>query len=345
MDSIVTLSESAKCLKKVIPMMSNYKIPFTPVNYAIWYCYAVGKKPEFNLRLDDILNNYDTCPPDKAKVLFDEFLSDKDLALFHEISSNFQDTIDDVTNDIDKTIVSSQGFSTLLSQCNSGLNDIKNKSINSCDGVLDIVDQLSVESVLMQKNTLSFKTKLESAYAEIINLKETLLTTQEAANTDPLTGLYNRGCFDSDINTFCLDDTSPQKLRTLIFMDIDHFKQFNDDFGHQKGDAVLKVVANKLMSACDDTSKAYRYGGEEFCILGTFSSLTSAFDFTESIRKSIAKLSVKAKGSGKSVRFISASFGISFYGENKAVDKFIERADKALYLAKDRGRNRTEIIE
>jgi diguanylate cyclase len=345
MDSTMSLSQSAQCLKKVIPMMSNYQIPFTPVNYAIWYCYTVGKNPEFNLRLDDILSSYGTCPPDKAKMLFDEFLSDKDLALFHEISANFQETMDDVKNEIGDTLISSQSFSTLLSECNSGLHQFKSKSEESYDEVLNIVDQLSTESVLMQKNAQSFQQKLESAYAEINNLKQTLLTTQEAANTDPLTGLNNRGCFDKDINSFCLDGASPENLCTLIFMDIDHFKQFNDDFGHQKGDDVLKVVANKLINACDESSKAYRYGGEEFCVLGTFSSLANAFDFTENIRKSIAKLSVKAKGSGKSVRFISASFGISFYNQDKVIGNFIERADKALYLAKDQGRNRTEIIE
>jgi len=345
MDSIISLSQSAQCLKKVIPMMSNYQIPFTPVNYAIWYCYAVGKNPEFNLRLDNILNDYGTCPANKAKLLFDEFLSDKDLALFHEISSNFQETIDEVKSGIDDTLNNSKSFSTLLSECNSGLYQFKNNSEESYDEILNIVDQLSSQSLLMQTNAQSFQQKLELAYAEITYLKEALLTTKKTACIDSLTGLYNRGSFDEDINSFCLDGASPDSLSTLIFMDIDHFKQFNDDFGHQKGDDVLKVVANKLTNACQEPAKAYRYGGEEFCVLSKFTSLSAAFEFAEKIRKSIAKLSVKAKGSGKSVRFISASFGIAFYNKDKVIESFIERADKALYLAKDKGRNRTEIIE
>ncbi len=345
MDYTMSLSQSAQCLKKIIPMMSSYQVPFTPVNYAIWYCYAIGENSEFNLRLDGILGRYGTCPPAEAKILFDEFFNDKDLALFHEISENFQETLENVRNNIDENIISSQSFSTLLSECNSGLLQFKNMSEEPHDEILNIIAQLSTESSLIQKSVQSFKKQLESAYAEITDLKQTLLTTQEVANTDPLTGLYNRGCFDIDISSFCSGDEPKNNLRTLIFIDIDHFKQFNDDFGHQKGDDVLKVVANKLINACKKTSKAYRYGGEEFCILATFTSLSNAFEFTENIRKSIEKLSVKAKGSGKSVRFISASFGISFYNKDNTIGDFIERADNALYLAKNQGRNRTEVIE
>ncbi|WP_405632489.1 GGDEF domain-containing protein [Pseudoalteromonas sp. Ld20] len=343
MDTNTSLSQSAKHLKKVIPMMSSFKIPFTPVNYAIWYCYVLGRNLEFNLRLDNILKSYKTCPADKARALFDEFLSDKDLALFYEISTSFQDTIEDVKEDIDKTLATSQGFSAFLYQCNSGLQGIKNNSVESYDEVLGIVDQLTEESVLMQQNAYSFQKKLESAYAEISNLKQTLLSTQEAANTDSLTGLYNRGRFDLDIAHFCNEEAPLGMNHALIFIDIDHFKKFNDDFGHQKGDDVLKVVANKVLNACGDSFKGYRYGGEEFCILGDFSGISNALNFAERLRKSIAKLCVKSKKSDKKQRAISASFGIALFEEGNTTPAFVERADKALYLAKAYGRNRVEI--
>ena len=120
----------------------------------------------------------------------------------------------------------------------------------------------------MQQTAFSFQKKLQAAYSEILELKQALVSTQEAAVTDQLTGLLNRGKFDDDIVVHINQFISSNPIsKTLIFLDIDHFKQFNDDFGHQKGDDVLKVVANKLSRHCLNKANAYRYGGEEFCIL------------------------------------------------------------------------------
>ncbi|MFP3534667.1 GGDEF domain-containing protein, partial [Burkholderia sp. SIMBA_042] len=80
--------------------------------------------------------------------------------------------------------------------------------------------------------------------------------------------LFNRGKFDTDIVEFCVHASSQDeqsKLAVLIMFDIDHFKRFNDDFGHQKGDEVLKLVAQKVQNCVQEQYNAYRFGGEEFC--------------------------------------------------------------------------------
>ncbi|MBE0370831.1 GGDEF domain-containing protein [Pseudoalteromonas aurantia] len=337
-----SLSHSAQCMKQAIPLMVKYKMPVTPVNYAIWYCYVLGSNDKLNKELDDILAHYQTCPPAQAKQLFNAFLSDKDLALFHQMSDSFHNTIADVQTEIGKTLESSQDFSAILSQCHSGLYGLKKNSLDSFDDVLGYVDRLTEESVVMQQNAYQFQKKLENAYAEISDLKTALVNTQTAASQDPLTGLLNRGKFDEDIVLFCKAEHTGNH-RALIFVDIDHFKQFNDDFGHQKGDDVLKVVSTKIMKHTEGIGKAYRYGGEEFCITAELDSLSEVVNFAESIRKDIAKLSVKGKKTGKAVRSITASFGIALHGEQCLVTQLIERADKALYLAKEHGRNRIEI--
>ncbi|TMO62236.1 GGDEF domain-containing protein [Pseudoalteromonas aurantia] len=342
MEFDTSLSHSAQCMKKAIPLMVKYKVPVTPLNYAIWYCYVLGSNEQLNTELERVLDNYQTCPPAHAKQLFDEFLSDKDLALFHQMSDSFQETISGVQVEIDKTLESSQDFSAVLSQCHSGLYDLKRNSLDSFDDVLGYVDRLTEESVVMQQTAYQFQKKLENAYAEISDLKSALVNTQEAASQDPLTGLLNRGKFDEDIVMFC--KTAPTGThRALIFVDIDHFKQFNDDFGHQKGDDVLKVVSAKIIKHTEGIGKAYRYGGEEFCIFAELDSLSEVVNFAEGIRKDIAKLSVKGKKTGKAVRSITASFGIALHIEQCLVTHLIERADKALYLAKEHGRNRIEI--
>ncbi|MEQ3514322.1 GGDEF domain-containing protein [Pseudoalteromonas sp. BZB3] len=344
MDFNTSLSHSAQCLKQAIPLLVKYKIPVTPINYAIWYCYVLGGNLALNIELDNILAEHGTCPASSARYLFDKYLSDKDLALFHQISDNFQGTLESVQIDIDSTLASSQSFNSVLLQCKSDLSALDKNDISSFDNVLSYVDKLTEESVVMQQTAFSFQKKLQAAYSEITELKQALVSTQEAAVTDQLTGLLNRGKFDDDIVVHINQFISSNPIsKTLIFLDIDHFKQFNDDFGHQKGDDVLKVVANKLSRHCLNKANAYRYGGEEFCILADFKSVSEALNFCQAIRQDIEKLSVKGKKTGKAIRNITASFGIAFYKQKQSLEDFIASADKALYLAKAHGRNRVEI--
>lgn len=344
MDTNTSLTQSAAHLKKVIPMMSSYKIPYTPINYAIWYCYALGQNLKLNVRLETILQQYKTCPPEDAKALFDEFLSEKDLSIFYEISSNFQDSIADVKGDIDNTLASSQEFSAFLDRCNSGLNDIQHNSLTSYDEVLSIVSRLSEESISMQQNAHLFQRRLEVAYKEVSTLKQSLMSAQEVANLDSLTELSNRARFDFDIKRMFSEDVTKRALVSMIFVDIDYFKKFNDDFGHKKADDVLIVVANKLKSVCNKSINAYRYDGKLFCILGAFKDVTHVLGFSEELRHSIAQLSVKGKKTGKSVRSISVSCGVALYDDDQVPESLTERASKALNMAKSHGKNRVEIV-
>ncbi|KZN41581.1 diguanylate cyclase [Pseudoalteromonas luteoviolacea] len=345
MEQNSSFAQSANCLKQAVPFMVKYQIPLSPMNYAIWYCYVLGKEPELNKKLEQVLAEYGTCPPAQAKMLFDEFLSEQDLALFHEMSDLVKDTLNNVEAEINNTLSRSEDFSAVLSECHVGLHQLKKQNVEAgpeiYNDVLNYVSKLTQESIVMQHNALCFQKKLEVAYSEIKQLQETLTDAQAKASTDKLTDLYNRGKFDDDIVKFCNEPSSFQKV--MIFIDIDHFKQFNDEFGHQRGDDVLRKVAQKLKLHTDKEGQAYRYGGEEFCILSSFSSISEAVGFSNKIREDIAKLSIKDKESGEVLKHITASFGIALYGKEMSWHSLVECADRALYLAKSHGRNRVEV--
>ncbi|MCG7537039.1 GGDEF domain-containing protein [Pseudoalteromonas sp. OOF1S-7] len=345
MEFDTTLTRSAHYLKQALPIMIRYRIPLTPLNYSICYCYVVGSQPELNVELDQILARYQSCPPHLARELFDKYLSQQDLALFHEISHSFQGTIDQVQSGICETLESSQDFSAFLSECHYGLHNLKKRGSEqdprTYDEVLEYVSRLTREAVAMQQNALGFQNKLEVAYDEIKLLKEALFASQREANTDKLTGLLNRGKFDEDIVSFCAHPLSKQKV--LVFVDIDHFKRFNDDFGHQKGDDILRKVAEKLAHHAQGRGDAYRYGGEEFCLTLSLSSVSEAVSFANMVRQDIRKLSVKDKKTGTPIRQITASFGIALHKAGAPWQSLVELADRALYLAKSHGRDRVEV--
>jgi len=331
MDNTASLAHSAQCLKKAIPLMVKYKMPVTPINYAIWYCYVQGDNPQLNTELDKVIGQHNTCSAQSAQEIFDKYINDEELAFFQQMSEKFHGTVEQVQFDLSDSIQYSKSFTTSLVDSQNELKTLS--SINSFNEILSCVERLTDESIAMQDYARGFQTKLAQAYNEIKDLKEALTMTQEAVDKDSLTGLYNRGKFDTDIVEFCLHASSQDeqdKLAVLIMFDIDHFKRFNDDFGHQKGDEVLKLVAQKVQNSVQEQYNAYRFGGEEFCITGYFDSINDAMTFCNQLRLSIAKLTIRKKEDSDNKRNISASFGIALMQPFSKSCLLVEKADRAL---------------
>lgn len=332
-----TMSHSAECLRKAVPLMVKYNIAVTPANYALWYSYVSGNHPKLNEKLDNALRSFGTCPPGLSRDLFEEFLQDKDLELFDAVAESINEVVSKVHRDMGSTLNSTMDFNELLNTCNEELDEFS-KAEAPQQEILSVIQKLSEESRAMQQTAERFQQQLSDAFKEISSLRSELKESQQAASKDGLTGLNNRKSFDEDLELLCGGHHGSLKL-FLTIVDIDHFKQFNDDFGHQKGDQVLKVVAKRLMKHSDQLNAAYRYGGEEFCILSQFSDKGAAMAYCERVRLDIEKLALKDNKTGKALRSISASFGIAEFYKGDTCEGFIERADKALYKAKESGRN------
>ncbi len=166
-----------------------------------------------------------------------------------------------------------------------------------------------------------------------------LLSTElkKMAFTDSLTHIYNRLHFAHFL------DTEIDKVKryggtfSIIFFDLDHFKEVNDNYGHLVGDEVLEQVTKIVSSANRSADIFARYGGEEFIILTPETDLSGALAHAERLRECIEKFTFRTAG------HITSSFGIAeFNAEKDSVESILERADKALYMAKDYGRNRVE---
>jgi len=153
------------------------------------------------------------------------------------------------------------------------------------------------------------------------------------ASTDSLTGLYNRYKFSELYNSSYKSMTQRHNNMSLIILDIDFFKKVNDNFGHNVGDQVLIKVAHSLLKTLREIDIICRWGGEEFIILLPTVGLDKAYILAEKLRKYIEELEIQYVG------HISSSFGVSQVKEGETMDDVIDRADKALYLAKNSGRN------
>jgi diguanylate cyclase (GGDEF)-like protein len=182
--------------------------------------------------------------------------------------------------------------------------------------------------------------KMESLISALIYpLRNALLYKQavEKAYIDPLTGLNNRAAFDKSIEQEIELATRHKHTLTLMMLDIDRFKQINDNYGHIVGDAVLKNFADCIMECMRRSDIIFRYGGEEFSILLRNTQVAGAKLLAERMRKNVEEMEFDYNNIKLNV---SVSIGLAELKEGDDRNKLIERADALLYKAKESGRNR-----
>ena len=183
----------------------------------------------------------------------------------------------------------------------------------------------------------SLQDRVSSMEVQTEQLKEQVRKKQEEASRDALTGVANRLAYNERIETEIARYKRYQSPLTLMVWDVDKFKSINDTYGHAAGDKVLKVIAKLLSSNIRETDFIARYGGEEFVILMPETEIKSAEPVAEKLRATIESSEFHFRG--KRV-VITASCGIAEIKHNETEEQFFQRADEALYKAKESGRNR-----
>ena len=128
---------------------------------------------------------------------------------------------------------------------------------------------------------------------------------------------------------------------SILMIDIDHFKKFNDSYGHQVGDQVLRLVAKVLQESVRDVDLAARYGGEELIAVLPGADLGLCADVAERIRRRISEARLTRRSTGQEIASVTVSIGVAQFRLAEAAEATIERCDRALYQAKRAGRNRT----
>jgi diguanylate cyclase len=326
--------EAAALLKQAVPLMVRHNIPPNPVHYALWYTYSKGADPELNRHLDRVVRDFDSFPPESATKLFREYIIRDELEDARVGQQQAINLVDGMERDVSRSVKGSLNYQNCLGHCLEMLDAPVEKSLPN------ILNELQQSTQLMQDQQALFLFQLRAAQNEIKTLREKLEQTSLAATLDGLTQLLNRNTFNRVLEQAL--SNAPKKV-ALVMLDIDHFKQFNDEYGHPLGDRVLEHVGQVLRNSLPPEAVAARYGGEEFCvILQECADLDSARKFAEQLRLKIQSLRIKARGTDTVLDMISASFGVAVSKSGDTLESLLTRADDALYLAKRNGRNRVQ---
>ena len=180
---------------------------------------------------------------------------------------------------------------------------------------------------------------LQRSSEQVNELKGKLDDVRKESLTDPLTGAANRKAFDNALSEALSAAQESSEPVSLLMCDIDHFKKFNDSWGHQTGDQVLRLVASCLSDNVKGKDTAARYGGEEFVVILRNTPLAGAVRVADQIRTTVESKKLIKKSTGDILGTITISIGVSQFMNGESADALIRRADACLYGAKHAGRN------
>jgi len=331
-DELETVTAVAK---RVLPKMAQWKIPMTPENYHLWFEYSIGSNEGLTSDINELIASRKPFTSEINKKLYDEYLGDEhNRALVEQIQKETQKIFRRIVNDILITNESTSEYNHKLKQYFQKLDAAKTLS-----DVQYVVKDIISDTHQMAESTGHLQDRLEEATTQAESLRQQLKQTEREALIDALTGLHNRKAFDRKAKDLYDAFQKNGTCFSVIMLDIDSFKSFNDKYGHKTGDEALEIVGAMLHDNTKGRDFPARYGGEEFVVLLPTTTLSNACVVAEQIRKNISAKTLKIIKTGESLGNITVSLGVSEINSGDTMDSVIERADKALYLAKESGRD------
>ncbi|MBT3353355.1 MAG: GGDEF domain-containing protein [Candidatus Scalindua sp.] len=327
-----SMEDTARYVRLVLPLMSKHGIPITPRNYTTWYYYVSGKNKELRETIDSLLENNEPCSQETNEEIYKRFFIGKEESTLDEIRDKLQQTLTVVFGELKELSGQTQEYeSTTLKSVDKLTEDM------SVQDIKNVLDEVIAATKKIRSSGEMTHQRLEETTKSLQVLKKDFEDAKTELLQDFLTGVMNRKGFDE---TLAKSVSSATGNLCLLMIDIDHFKKFNDKHGHIVGDEVLKFVAKNVRKIVRGNDSIARIGGEEFAVILPKTPLLGAVTVAENARASISRLKLERKGKSEKLETITVSIGVSQYKQGESLEEFVNRADQALYFAKNSGRNR-----
>jgi diguanylate cyclase len=307
-----------------------------PRNYEIWYVYATGYNAPLNKIVNETLARNGKLTEADLEQIYDTYLSHiKTTDRIDKVGSRVIGEIDQGLKLVTDALAMSETYDACLNGATQRLS-----VAHDAAHVKAIVDVLVKSTREMSESNKALEQRLALSKHEISNLQQSLEAIRAESLTDPLTGLGNRKYFDRMIDQAVQNALANNEPLSLLMFDIDHFKSFNESYGHLTGDQVLRLVGMSLKQTIKGQDITARYGGEEFAVVLPNTALRQALTVADHIRRAVMAKELKKKSTGEILGRVTISVGVSMLKPGDDTDSLIERADACLYAAKRNGRNR-----
>lgn len=329
------LTQAVQYLKLTLPEMSKREIPTTPENYAVWYEYTAGTNVELKQKINSLIKNNSTFSDKLNNDLYAQFIENGQQVAADEIRDSVRKIINELLLQVSDEESSLGGYAKSLESFSEKVSDTAD---SNTIGLL--ITELLAETRKREEATHNLQSTLDTMAQEMTQLREEVERLNDEASTDALTRVKNRRAFNIALEKAISTSKINSTRLTLLILDIDHFKQFNDQFGHITGDKVLRFVATMLQKNVKGNDTVARFGGEEFAVILPETSYENALSVAENIRVRIAGQMLTDSAANVKLGSVNASIGVADYRYGESPEEFIHRADQCLYKAKNSGRNR-----
>lgn len=325
----IDLAESA------LERIKALRHPATPHNFEVWYTYAGGSNTALNQAINTTINDNGTISELQIEETYLRYFSAARIGeRIDKVGTQMAGEIEQVMAMIQASIGTADDYSKSLAGATEGM-----ASTNDHEQIRMIVESLVSATREVEAKNQIMQQRLKDSRQEIRELQENLEVVRTESLTDPLTTLSNRKFFDSAIERLTKHAATTGEPLSVILTDIDHFKKFNDTYGHLTGDHVLRLVAVSLKHNVKGQDIAARYGGEEFAVILPNTMLTQAVTVADHIRRAVQSKELMRRSTGETLGRVTISLGVAQWRKGDDVASVLERADSCLYAAKAAGRN------
>ena len=321
--------------RKAVEAMEAHQVWPTVRNFELWTCYVAESTGPLAVEIDRMIAAGEPITESIGEALAAQFMPDARLnGGILEAGDVLSKELQSVTRAIESAQKSSEAYGQELATASERL-------VGDDSQVKSVVEDLTAATRKAQAESQTLESQLADTTAELGRLRESLDQVRRDAMTDGLTNLTNRKAFDEGLYAMCEKAEATGEPLTLAIIDIDHFKGFNDAWGHQIGDQVLRYVSSVIGRLGATPRLAARYGGEEFAIVFPSENGRAAMAALEEIRLEISSRSLKRRSTNEDLGAVSVSSGYAERLAGESISSLVERADAALYASKHAGRNRT----
>jgi len=326
-EQILSLGKQANDL-----MQRHSSLPF-PENYELWYWYASQSNEALIAALNTAIRDGRIADPVQTKQLHAQFFGADAHESFEEIGYQLNAELQKLMESMSRAGEDTATFDRTLSAAGDELDRGGPTDIKA------IVTRLSAATRAVQTRNRKLEEQLQASAKEVDGLRTRMETVRKESLTDALTGLANRRCFDDTARRAIDNAVTENKPMSLIISDVDHFKKFNDTYGHAIGDQVLRLVGQCLRTNVKGKDLAARFGGEEFVVILPETPLEHAVAVANDIRKTVETKKIVQRSTGKDMGTVTLSLGVAQFVPGEQIADLLNRADACLYAAKRGGRN------